>query len=208
MQAGVRVKIRTITVIILSAFLVSIILIVAFPHKSRALLPEVIQETASLLQQTTAPIVTTVTPSASPIQTVAPTVSPDKSSTASKVPVASQQSASPAVSSSSPSSSTSTPDGSKPLISAELQTINFSKATKKSFGNSTQGTSLAGSAGEARSFMWVQATADGWKFMGVLWYWWLLLGTYIAIGFMAWKGNAGWYLMRLWLSLQHRIYAR
>jgi hypothetical protein len=90
-------------------------------------------------------------------------------------------------------------------MNAELQKIQFSKAHTNS---SQSGKQYAYSEQTSSSLLslWVQPSDEGWKLLGILWYWWTLLAMYIATALLAWKGNANWSLMRLWLSLQHKIY--
>ena len=208
MQTAVHIKIRTILVIILSALVTSIIVTVAFPHRTHALVLETVQSVTNQLQQA-APVVAPLAQSISPSQAVVPSQpSVARMPVSSSTPATSAPTGSvtPATSVSTSNSATEIKRSETPLITTKLQTIQFSQSHKSSQPVSSYQASTA-HASESGLYMWVQPTDEGWKLFGILWYWWGLLFTYIATVLVIWKGTANWYPIQLWLSWQYRTYA-
>lgn len=188
-QAHTLVKIRTILVIILFALLTSVVIELILAERTNALLQDTLQGTTSLVKQVVGPV---IPPAPAPAQTVSPSAQ-----SASAVKPASALSPS-ATNPTAPAPGTSTgsvaPSEAVPLVNTDLQKVYFVKAK---MSESLAGARLAGTTGDVVSssqFAWIQATEQGWKVAGALWYGWVAAIITVPLGMAAWRKRHSWHL--------------
>lgn len=191
-HAPAFVRIRTILIIILSALLTSAVFELILTERTNALILETLQDTTSTVKQVLAPV---LPPTPAPTQNIAPQTQPtspkqNNSGPLAPTPVQNVPSEAPAASR----------NGALPPISNDLQKIYFSKAKMSESTVSARQASATSGETTLSSFSWLQATDQGWKLFGLLWYWWVI-GVASVVGVTA-LGQRGLtlYVTYKWLS--------
>jgi len=196
-------QIRTTSVAVGITLAISVFFVAATPLRAHALVLDTLRDTTrSVLKQLTNPGGTT-----SPSQSV--TTTPSSPST----PTTTQQTpTSPASTGASPIQ----PSDSKvddavqsadplPLVTSDLQRLSTSSRTSNAaFASTNLPAQTSRSSSSQGAFL--QATPEGWRVMGLLWYWWAIDVILAGLVFMIWR-RIGQRLMSRWAQRRKPLLA-
>jgi len=205
MQPRVRIQIRTILIVAGVSLAASSLYVVAVPQRAHALVLDTLRDTTrSIVKQLILP-----GGSQAPTQGVV-SPAPIAQNTA---PSSSTQTTTPATQPQASSNGTATADPAPisteplPLVASDLQKIHMTPRKSQAIFASTNVPGSRNSSSSALVFL--QPTPEGWKVLGVLWYWWLIGLMVLSVIVAVWRRQVGkirHYLAGKWSARRKTAY--
>ena len=196
-------KIRTTSVAVVVTLAASAFFIVATPVRAHALVLDTLRDTTqSVIKQLT---------NLGGTSSQNPSVTTPPSSSASPATSQTTTSPAPAPSSAQPGNSGTSngvqPVEPLPLVTLDIQRLPASTHTSNAtFASTNLPAQTSRSSSSQGAFL--QATPEGWRVMGLLWYWWLIAVSGLLLFVLALKRKAHIAIKHKLFERYHKVYAR